>query len=257
MLSLRAVEVRFADDGRASGVGRVALAIDELDIADGARLALVGASGGGKSTLLRVIAGLVPFTGEVRVRGEVLTEASLQAHRRAMGYVLQEGGLFPHLSARANVTLLARSLGRDVAWIADRCGSLAELVGLTARHLESAPEALSGGERQRVALMRALFLEPRLLLLDEPLGALDAIVRRKLQDDLQRILESTGITVLLVTHDLEEARFLCDEIAILDGGRIVQRGSYEALETTPATDYVRALLAAQKPRVVQARGAER
>lgn len=240
MLRLREVEVRFGD--------RVVLSIDALDVAKGARLALVGASGGGKSTVLRAITGLVARRGEIDLDGERLTPRTIERQRRRMGYVIQDGGLFPHLSARENVTLLARASDRSAAAITARCTHLAELVGLSSAHLDRAPHELSGGERQRVALMRALFLEPTLLLLDEPLGALDPLVRRRLQDDLRSILEAAGTTVLLVTHDLEEARFLCDEIAVLEAGKIVQRASYAGLREAPATDFVRSLLAAHAPR---------
>lgn len=240
MLALRDVEVRYG--------GRRVLSVPALDLGKGARLALVGASGGGKSTVLRVIAGLLPSTGTVEVGGERLTSISVVRLRRSIGYVIQDGGLFPHLSARDNVTLLARSLGRAPRDVATRTLELAELVGLSNVHLDRAPHELSGGERQRVAVMRALFLEPSLLLLDEPLGALDPIVRRRLQDDLRGIFESTKATVVLVTHDLREARYLADEIAVLERGQVVQRGTYEEIADAPATDYVRAFLAAHAPR---------
>jgi osmoprotectant transport system ATP-binding protein len=166
--------------------------------------------------------------------------------RRRMGYVVQSGGLFPHLCARDNVTLAARHLGMPRETMARRLDELRELARLPADALERYPAQLSGGQCQRVSLMRALMLDPAVLLLDEPLGALDPMIRRELQDELRRIFMTLHKTVVLVTHDLEEARFLGDRIVLLDEGRIEQDGTYEDLLERPASSFVERFVNAQR-----------
>ena len=168
-----------------------------LSIPDAMVTALIGPSGCGKSTLLRLILGLIlPTSGSVFVGGKPVDASTAQELRRQSGYVIQDGGLFPHLTAEENVTLMARHLG----WAVD-LGKLAELVRLPVDVLRRYPGELSGGQKQRVGLMRALALSPQLLLLDEPLGALDPLVRSSLQQDLKGIFQSFGQTVVLVTHE--------------------------------------------------------
>lgn len=200
---------------------------------------LIGASGSGKSTLLRLMLGLLlPETGQVEFDGVVLTPANARTLRRRMGYVIQEGGLFPHLTARGNIALMARHLGWNPARIEDRLRELVELTRFPADGLDRFPRELSGGQRQRVSLMRALALDPDVLFLDEPLGALDPIIRADLQDELRDIFRALGKTVVLVTHDLAEARHFADEIVLLDEGEMVQRGSFADLRDRPATPFV-------------------
>jgi osmoprotectant transport system ATP-binding protein len=219
---------------------RLVLAPTTLAIAPGAAVALVGPSGSGKSTLLRMVVGLVvPDAGRVVVAGIRLTPTTATAVRRQVGYVIQEGGLFPHLTAHDNVTLLARQLGWSRVRLEQRVGVLASLVHVERDLLARYPLQLSGGERQRVGIMRALMLDPPVLLLDEPLGALDPLVRAQLRRDLKRIFLELKKTVLVVTHDLGEAAYLGDEIAILRGGRLVQRGDLQALAAAPADAFVR------------------
>ncbi|HEX7663273.1 MAG TPA: ATP-binding cassette domain-containing protein [Polyangiaceae bacterium] len=238
-VALDAVEKSFGD--------RRVLAPTTLAVDAGKRLALIGPSGCGKSTLLKMILGLVvPDAGTVHVGGERVTHESARALRRRIGYVIQDGGLFPHLTARENVTLVARLDGKSAKELEPRVTELADLVGLSAAHLGRRPRALSGGERQRVGLMRALLLDPDVLLLDEPLGALDPIVRAKLQEDLKSVFTTLGKCVVFVTHDLAEAAFLADEIAIVHDGKIVQRGTMRALVDTPADDFVRTFVGAQR-----------
>ncbi len=221
----------------------VALHPTDLVLAAGASLALVGTSGSGKSTLLQIVMGLVvPDAGTVRVLGEPMSAETRLALRHRVGYVIQEGGLFPHLTARRNVSLMAEHLGWDDARTAARVEALRALVGLDGAMLDRFPAELSGGQRQRVGLMRALLLDPPLLVLDEPLGALDAIVRRRLQQDLRGILQGLGKALLLVTHDIDEADALASDVAVMDGGRIVQRGAMRELAEAPATPFVRELL---------------
>lgn len=225
--------------------GHVAVHRTDLCAAAGRTLALLGPSGCGKSTLLRMVVGLVsPDAGEVRV-GDARVEAdTVRALRLRMGYVIQEGGLFPHLRAGDNAALMARHLGWDEARVARRLDELAALVRLSPALLARHPHELSGGQRQRVGLMRALMLDPAVLLLDEPLGALDPLVRADLQRDLREVFRALGRTVLLVTHDLREAAVLADEVALLRDGRVLQQGPLAALEASPADPFVTRFLGA-------------
>ena len=218
-----------------------------LSIERGKTTVLIGPSGCGKSTLLRLIIGLLePDSGDIEFDGVKLSSNKVELVRRRVGYVIQEGGLFPHLTARGNVLLMARHLGRVENETLPR---LAELCGLT-RFPESLvdryPLELSGGQRQRVSLMRALMLSPELLLLDEPLGALDPLVRAALQQDLKEIFGRLQQTALLVTHDLAEAAYLGDKIVLMNEGRIVQQGSINDLQQNPASGFVTEFINAQR-----------
>jgi osmoprotectant transport system ATP-binding protein len=228
--------------------GRTALGPVSLEVATGARVAIVGSSGCGKSTLLRIVLGLVrPDEGRVVVSGEPVDDRTKLALRRRIGYVVQEGGLFPHLTAEQNVALVARHLGWDEERVRSRVRSLAGMTGLDAAALARWPVQLSGGQRQRVGVMRALFLDPDVVLMDEPLGALDPITRSRLQAELAELFRSLGKTVLLVTHDVDEAALLADDAVVMRAGRIVQRGAIDAMARAPADDFVRELLAGWCP----------
>lgn len=218
-----------------------------LTIARGETTALIGPSGCGKSTLIRILAGLIrPDAGRVVIDGRPLTEATIDEERRMMGYVIQEGGLFPHLTAEANVTLVARWLKRDPAFIHARVEELRDMVRLPQTTLARYPNALSGGERQRVSLMRALMLDPKLLLLDEPMGALDPITRHELQEELGAIFARLKKTVILVTHDLSEAAYLAQTIVVMRNGRVLQAGTFAELRDAPREAYVRDFVQAQR-----------
>ena len=235
-------------DGVAKRYGpTVALHPTSLAVGRGETVALLGTSGSGKSTLLRCVLRLVrPDAGAVTVGGVEVTDATALAVRRRTGYVIQGGGLFPHLTARGNAGLLAQHLGWERARIDARLADLAETARLRPALLDRYPTELSGGQRQRVALLRALVLSPDVLLLDEPLGALDPVTRDALQRDLGGIVAGLGATVLLVTHDLREAAVLADRVAVMDGGRIVQRGTLGEIADAPATPFVRAFVEAQR-----------
>lgn len=227
--------------------GAAALEPTDLRIESGRTTVLIGPSGCGKSTLLRLIVGLLePDSGEVLFEGQPLSSRYVLLARRKMGYVIQEGGLFAHLTARGNVALMARYLrqGRDA--IDSRVRELAELTRLPIALLDRYPSELSGGQRQRVSLMRALMLDPAVLLLDEPLGALDPMVRHDLQTDLKRIFHELKKTVVLVTHDIAEAGFFGDPIVLLRAGRIVQAGTLADLVHHPAEEYVSNFINAQR-----------
>ena len=224
-----------------------ALRAIDLAFAPAETTVLLGASGSGKSTLLRIALGLLaPDEGEVRFEGERLRPENVLSFRRRMGYVIQEGGLFPHLTARDNATLVARHLGWDAPRREARVRELAELARMPEPLLARYPVQLSGGQRQRVALMRALALDPRVLLLDEPLGALDPLVRAELQEDLRDAFRRLRKTVVLVTHDVSEAAFFADRIVLLRDGVVLQQGSTEDLLSRPADPYVTRFFRAQR-----------
>lgn len=220
----------------------------DLVVRPGRTTVLIGPSGCGKSTLLRLMIGLIETdTGSVRFEGTELTRANAMMLRRRMGYVLQDGGLFPHLTARENVALMARYLGEDSKpEIESRVVEMAELTRFPREALDRYPTQLSGGQRQRVGIMRALMLDPRVILLDEPMGALDPLIRFDLQEDLRRIFQTLGKTVVLVTHDMAEAGFFGDEVVLLGEGRIVQRGPLEELLRSPADPFVKRFINAQR-----------
>jgi osmoprotectant transport system ATP-binding protein len=219
----------------------------DLTVEPGRTTVLIGPSGCGKSTLLRLMIALVrPDTGQVRFEGQELTCDNAVELRRKMGYVIQDGGLFPHLTARGNAAVVARYLGWNTARITARLDELIELTHFPADGLDRYPAQLSGGQRQRVSLMRALMLDPDVLLMDEPLGALDPMIRRNLQAELRTIYRTLGKTVVMVTHDLSEAGYFGDTIVLMRQGKIVQAGSFHDLLDTPANDFVTEFVNAQR-----------
>jgi osmoprotectant transport system ATP-binding protein len=218
-----------------------------LEIERGKITALIGPSGCGKSTILRLIVGLVTAdSGEIQFNGEKIAAETIMKIRRRFGYVIQDGGLFPHLTARHNLTLQPRLFRKRRDEIEKRIIELCELTKFPSSGLDRYPLELSGGQRQRVSLMRALMLSPELLLLDEPFAALDPLVRMNLQRDLKEICTRLQQAVLLVTHDLAEAAFLGDEIALMNEGRIIQRGSIADLRAKPVNEFVREFISAQR-----------
>lgn len=219
--------------------GRTVLHPTTLRVGQGESLALIGTSGCGKSTLLRLVIGLIhPDGGTVSLDGTVLSPANIRENRLRMGYVIQDGGLFPHLTSAQNVTLVAKQQGWDAARMKSRMEELAALVHLPPDLLPRYPAELSGGQRQRVGIMRALMLDPQVLLMDEPMGALDPVVRKSMQVELKSIFESLGKTVIVVTHDMGEAAYLGDTVALMSGGKIIQRGTLQELQQQPADPFV-------------------
>lgn len=219
-----------------------ALHSTSLEMGDGRITALIGPSGCGKSTMLRLIAGLIaPDSGSVEVDGVTVSASSVTELRRKMGFVIQDGGLFPHLTARQNVELMGKHLNQPVSM-----DELTRLTRLDPSMLDRYPLELSGGQRQRIALMRALALKPGTLLLDEPLGALDPIIRADLQRDLKAIFGEVKQTVVLVTHDMGEAAFLADTIVLMREGRIVQQGTLQEFQERPKEQFVTEFLTAQR-----------
>ena len=227
--------------------GAQALHSTNLSIERGKTTLLIGPSGCGKSTLLRLMIGLVaPDSGTIAFNDLTITPTNIDSLRRRIGYVIQEGGLFPHLTARANVLLMARYLGKSQEEMQSRLMELCELTRFSDTLLSRYPVELSGGQRQRVSLMRALMLSPELLLLDEPLGALDPLVRASLQKDLKEIFARLQQTVLFVTHDLAEAIYFGDEIVLMNEGRIVQKGSASDFREKPTEPFVSEFINAQR-----------
>ena len=227
--------------------GQTALAPTTLTLTPGRTTVLIGPSGCGKSTLLRLMIGLItPDTGRVIIGDTLLTPQNADQQRHAIGYVIQDGGLFPHLTAAQNVSLLARHLGKPSSEITSRMSELAQMVQLPEESLSRYPSGLSGGQRQRVGLMRALMLDPPLLLLDEPLGALDPITRSELQAQLKDIFAKLNKTVVLVTHDMGEAAYFGDTIILMRSGQIVQAGTLDDLLHRPSEKYVTDFIRAQR-----------
>src|SRR6266487_3678425 len=227
--------------------GAMALHPTNLSIERGKTTVLIGPSGCGKSTLLRLIIRLVaPDSGTIDFDGSPITPSNIGILRRRIGYVIQEGGLFPHLTARANVLLMARHLGKASNEMESRLSELSTLTRFPQDALARYPVELSGGQRQRVSLMRALMLSPELLLLDEPLGALDPLVRASLQKDLKQIFARLQQTVLFVTHDLAEAIYFGDEIVLMNEGRVMQKGAVTDLRERPANPFVSEFINAQR-----------
>jgi osmoprotectant transport system ATP-binding protein len=224
---MNAVEVRKVSKAFA---GQRALNGVDLKVAAGETHVLLGLSGSGKSTLVRILVGLSkPDQGSI-LFGQAGT---------GVGYVPQEGGLFPHLTAARNITLVAGLRGMGRGTMRTRLDELSSLMKLDPALLRKYPKELSGGQRQRVALMRAAFLEPALLVLDEPLGALDPIVRLGVQDELKAIIGKLGTSVVMVTHDIDEARHFADRLTLLRAGAVEQVGTFEDLSERPANDFVR------------------
>jgi len=230
------------------GAAQLAVNDVDLDVKAGEFIALVGPSGSGKSTLLRTVNRLVPLeAGRVELDGVDITTLDPVAMRRGIGYAIQAVGLFAHMDVAANVAIVPSLLGWDRARIERRVDDMLDLVRLDpARYRHRRPSELSGGEAQRVGVARALAAQPRALLMDEPFGALDAIVRHTLQRELHEIVRKAGTTTLFVTHDVNESLILADRIAVLRAGRIEQCAAPIDILAHPANDYVRELFAADE-----------
>ncbi|MCI9866723.1 ABC transporter ATP-binding protein [Rhizobium skierniewicense] len=220
--------------------------VDDVSLTIAARsiTVIVGTSGSGKTTLLRMINRLVePSSGIIRIDGQDILDMPGYKLRRSIGYAIQGHGLFPHRTVAQNIATVPELLGWDKARIDAKVGELLDLFQLDpALYANRFPSELSGGQQQRVGVARALAAEPNILLMDEPFGALDPIIRAKAQDDLLAIQKKLGVTIVLVTHDMDEAFHLADRIAVMDKGKIVQYGRPAELVLKPATDFVRTMI---------------
>ena len=237
--------IRFAGATvRYSGADRAAIEDVSFEASPGELLVLLGPSGCGKSTLLRTVNRLVPLdAGSVCVDGRDVTSVDAVELRRAIGYAIQAVGLFAHMTVAQNVAVVPSLLGWPPAEIGARVDELLALVGLEpSRYRSRRPRELSGGEAQRVGVARAIAARPRVLLMDEPFGAVDALVRASLQRELARIVRDLETTTLFVTHDFDEALKLADRIVVMHGGRVEQVAAPDELLDRPATAYVRDLV---------------
>ncbi len=235
MIEIRNVTKRY---GAATVVDNVSMSVEK-----GSVTVIVGTSGSGKSTLMRMINRLVPITeGEIFVAGQNVMDAPVTELRRKIGYAIQGHGLFPHRTVAQNIATVPQLLGWDGARIAKRVDELLGLFNLDpAIFSEKYPHQLSGGQQQRVGVARALAAEPEVLLMDEPFGALDPVIRGKAQDDLLAIQKQFGTTVILVTHDMDEAFHLGNQIAVMSGGKLLQCSTPEKILTEPADPFVQQL----------------
>src|SRR5436309_13902571 len=230
--------------------GREGAAVDHLSLTvpAGEICVLVGPSGGGKTTALKLVNRLISLTGgDIRIDGTSILEQDVVELRRSIGYVIQQVGLFPHMPVEANMGTVPRLYRRPRAWIKARSAELLELVGLDPSYAKQFPAQLSGGERQRVGLARALAANPPLMLMDEPFGAIDPIVRARLQDEFLRLQKELRKTVVFVTHDVDEAIKIGDRIAILrEGGKLAQYDTPSAILARPADDFVARFVGADR-----------
>ncbi len=207
----------------------------------------LGSSGSGKSTLLKTILGLeIPQTGSIEIFSRPVTTITQSSIARLVGYVPQDGGLFPHLTNGQNASLPGKLSGMSALSISSRLKELVNLVGFDEAALTRYPAELSGGQRQRVALMRALFSDPQLIVLDEPLGSLDPLIRSKLQEDLKAIFNRLKKMVLIVTHDLGEAAYFGHTIALFHEGRLLQHSSLAEMVQQPKDPFVTEFLNAHR-----------
>ncbi|MGN6576917.1 MAG: ABC transporter ATP-binding protein [Nocardioides sp.] len=241
--------IRLAGVGKTYADGTVAVHDLDLDVPRGAVVVLVGPSGCGKSTTLKMVNRLIePTSGQIFLDGEDITHADPVALRRRIGYVIQQVGLFPHQSIRANVATVPSLLGWDKRKAADRADELLAMVGLDPKQYGSRyPHQLSGGEQQRVGVARALAADPPVLLMDEPFGAVDPIVRTRLQDEFLHLQQDLGKTVVMVTHDIDEAVRMGDRVAVFaTGGRLAQYDVPARVLGHPADDFVAQFVGASR-----------
>jgi osmoprotectant transport system ATP-binding protein len=237
MIALERVSKNFAD-------GTAAVREVDLTVPRGEFLVLIGESGSGKTTTLNMINRLTePTSGRVLVDGHDIREADPVTLRRQMGFVFQEVGLFPHMTVRENVAITPRLIGWTSSEIGSRVRELLELVKLDAAEVaQRLPAQLSGGQRQRVGLARALAAKPAIMLMDEPFGALDALIRDDLASDYRAIHDQLGLTTILVTHDTTEAFLLADRVAVMRNGELLQVATPKELAAAPANDFVLAMI---------------
>ena len=230
--------------------GREGAAVDHLSLTvpAGEICVLVGPSGGGKTTALKLVNRLIPLTtGDIRIDDTSILKQDVVQLRRSIGYVIQQVGLFPHMTVEANIGTVPRLYRRPRAWIKDRSAELLELVGLDPSYAKRYPTQLSGGQRQRVGLARALAADPPVMLMDEPFGAVDPIVRERLQNEFLRLQEQLAKTILFVTHDIDEAIKLGDVVAVFrDGGVVEQFAPPAEILAAPASEFVARFVGADR-----------
>jgi osmoprotectant transport system ATP-binding protein len=211
-----------------------------LNISEGAFITIIGPSGCGKTTLLRLINGMTNFdSGGIKVMGNDIQQWDKIQLRRNIGYVIQQGGLFPHISVRQNMEFVLSISGNEKEARESRVAELATMMGFDEQQLENFPDQLSGGQQQRVGVARALAANPKIVLMDEPFGALDNITRRNLQNEIKQMHQNLGLTFVMVTHDLHEAFLLGTQVVIMNEGKIEQMATPEIIKSNPASDWVK------------------
>ena len=236
MIEFRKVSKRF---GTSTAVDNFSLTAPSGKIT-----VFMGLSGSGKTTLLRMVNRMVePSSGSILIDGSEVAGMEPVALRRSIGYVMQEVGLLPHKTVLDNVALIANIAGQAKTEAQTNAAAMLELVGVGREYYDRYPSQLSGGQQQRVGVARALAIKPNILLMDEPFGAVDPIIREDLQDELIQIQKSLGLTIIFITHDRQEALKIADQLVILsERAKIEQVGSAQAISTTPANDFVKKLL---------------
>ncbi|MFP7696773.1 ABC transporter ATP-binding protein [Trueperella sp. LYQ143] len=233
MMELRDVDVRYAKPP-VHAVRRLSMTINSGEI-----VAILGKSGCGKSSLLRAIAGLEPATGQILLNGRDIS--ALPTHRRKVGMLFQDGQLFPHRNVERNISYGLEMIDMSAAERRERVAQMLEMVGM-AGYGKRAISTLSGGQAQRVALARTLAVRPDIILLDEPLSALDRLLRLRLGEEIHHIVQKSGMTALYVTHDREEAIAVADQIAVMDGGELIGMGTYQEMRERTSVPIIRDLL---------------
>ena len=221
----------------------VVLSEIELEIPNGQTTVIVGQSGSGKTTLLRMVNGLVkPDSGRLEVFGDLVPEENIENFRRKIGYAVQGAGLFPHLSVKENIVLIARLVGWSSQDLDERFEMLMRQMELPLDLSDRIPNELSGGQQQRVGLCRALMLKPKLLLLDEPFSAVDPLTRLELYEVVEKLISNEAVSIVMVSHDLGEAKRLGDRMVVLQNGIILQNDLISNVIGNPATPYVERLV---------------
>lgn len=229
-----APSIAYENVGKSFERGRIK-AVDDvsLDVAAGEFLAVVGGSGSGKTTLLRLANHLIaPDSGTVRIHGDDVRGLDPIALRRSIGYVFQSNGLFPHMTVAGNIGITPRLLGTPAQNISARVDELIDLVRLDRAHRHRFPHELSGGQRQRVGVARALAAHPKIVLMDEPFGALDPLTRDALGEDYRALHRNLGLTTVMITHDMAEALLLADRVAVMRAGRLIAQGTAQELSNS-------------------------
>lgn len=234
-IRLHEIDKRYGD--------RVVLEKFSMEIAPGEFVTAIGSSGSGKTTVLKLINGLLtPDSGQIFIHGQDIATLDQNKLRRSIGYVIQEVGLFPHMKIKDNISYVLELNKAGKNHIRKRLKELLEIVQLDAELLSRYPHELSGGQKQRVGLARALAAEPRIILMDEPFGALDDITRKGLQAEIKRIQQQIGVTIFFITHDITEALLLGSRVMVMNNGVIEQFDTPDAIKNYPATDFVEELV---------------
>lgn len=232
--------INIQNVSKAYETGTLVLKDVSLEIKKGEFVTIIGPSGCGKTTLLRLINGMTGYhSGQITVMNKDLDNWDKIQLRRSIGYAIQQGGLFPHLTVSQNIAFVLSISGLTIQIINERVNELAQMMNFDQRQLNAFPSELSGGQQQRVGVARALAMQPQIVLMDEPFGALDNITRRKLQNELKAMHQKLGITFVMVTHDLHEAFTLGTKVVIMNEGEIAEYGSPESIRLAPADEWVK------------------